>query len=250
VPNNKLREDFQWTLMHELGHQWYPMVVGSNERLYPWMDEGFNTFIDLAGAADYFRGTTYGDTVPDNPLHLYASHAIAGEQPLMTAPVQSHDLFWTGYRKPALMMRLLRTEVLGPARFDDAFREYTRAWSFKHPTPADFIRIMEDASGMNLDWFWRGWLFTTAHLDQAVDTVSGDVIRLSSRGDMVMPMELSLTYADGTVEVIRLPVDMWNLGATFDYHVKGQRAVTGVVIDPRHALPDTDRSNNQWPRAR
>jgi hypothetical protein len=252
-PAGPAREDVQWVLAHELGHQWVPMVVGSNERLYPWMDEGFNTFIDLANAARYFKGTAYGDSIEVHPLHLYKDHAVAGEQPLILRPVEVHDLFWVGYQKPALMMQLLRYEVLGPARFDAAFRQYLAAWAFKHPAPADFFRLMRDASGMDLDWFWREWVLTTTRLDQAVDSIVADSagvteVRLSSLGSMIMPAELKLTYADGTSDVVRLPVEMWNLGPHFTYRVRGGPAVRSAELDPRHALPDVDRSNNRYPR--
>ncbi|MGH7535515.1 MAG: M1 family metallopeptidase, partial [Gemmatimonadales bacterium] len=167
-PRAPSREERHWVLAHDLGHQWVPMIVGPNERLYPWMDEGFNTFIDLANAAQYFAGTAYGDTIEVHPLHLYPDHAIEGrEQPLIDRPVEGKDLFWTGYQKPALMMQILRYEVLGKDRFDRAFREYLRTWAYRHPAPADFFRIMRDVSGMDLDWFWRDWIFTTARLDQA-----------------------------------------------------------------------------------
>ncbi len=248
-PAGPTREDVHWVLAHELGHQWVPMVVGSNERLYPWMDEGFNTFIDLANAARYFKGTAYGDSIEVHPLHLYPDHAGAGEQPLILRPVEVTDLFWGGYQKPALLMQLLRYEVLGTARFDAAFRDYLRTWAFKHPGPADFFRLMRDASGMDLDWYWREWVLTTARLDQAVDSVAGGAeVVLSNRNTMVMPAEIRLTYADGSSEVIRLPVEMWNLGPRFTYTVRGTKRVTAVVVDPRHALPDVDRANNQWPR--
>ncbi|HET7585293.1 MAG TPA: M1 family metallopeptidase [Gemmatimonadaceae bacterium] len=256
VPNSPTREEQQWVVAHEFGHEWFPMVVGSNERLYPWMDEGFNTFIDLGNAADYFAGTAYGDTVQLGPLHLYSQHAIPGEeQPLITKPVEVRDLFWVGYQKPALMMRTLREEVLGRERFDHAFRDYIRAWAFRHPTPADFFRIMRDDSGMELDWFWRGWIFTTARLDQAVDSITaregdggGSVVVLENRGTMVMPAALRLTYADGTADTVRLPVEMWNLGSRFTFRVPGNRTVRRAELDPRHALPDVDRTNNVWPR--
>jgi peptidase M1-like protein len=249
-PRAPSREERQWVLAHELGHQWVPMIVGSNERLYPWMDEGFNTFIDLANAARYFKGTPYGDSIEVHPLHLYPDHAIPGkEEPLIWRPVEAHDLFWTGYQKPALMMQTLRYEVLGRDRFDHAFRTYLRAWAYKHPTPADFFRVMRDASGMDLDFFWRDWIYTTARLDQAVDsvaTVDGDQkVFLSNRGTMTLPLEMDLTYADGTTERVRLPVEMWNLGPRFAYRVRGGKRVTAVVVDPRSVLPDTDRSNNR-----
>jgi len=254
VPNSPTREDQQWALSHEFGHEWFPMIVGSNERLYPWMDEGFNTFIDLAGAAKYFAGTPYGDSIEVHPLHLYADHAKPGdEQPLIEKPVEVRDLFWGGYQKPALMMQLLRYEVLGKVRFDAAFRDYIRAWAFKHPTPADFFRLMRDESGMELDWFWRDWIFTTSRLDQAVDSVStsgsgASVIHLANRGKMVMPAEIAITFADGTQSTVRLPVEMWNLGSHFDYQVSEKKPVRRVELDPRHALPDIDRGNNSWPR--
>ncbi len=254
VPKGASREDLQWVISHEFGHQWFPMVVGSNERLYPWMDEGFNTFIDIEGAERYFAGTAYADTIGLNPLHLYAAHAVPGEeQPLIERPVEVRDLFWGGYRKPALMLQLLRFEVLGRDVFDDAFRAYIRAWAFKHPTPADFFRVMRDASGKDLDWFWREWIYTTARLDQAVDSVAtdasgGSVVALSNRDRMVMPAELRLTYAGGDTATVRLPVDMWNLGNHFDYRVPGGRRVVRAELDPRGAYPDMDRTNNVWPR--
>jgi len=252
-PAGPARIDLQWVLAHELGHQWTPMIVGSNERLYPWMDEGFNTFIDLANAANYFKGTPYGDSIEVHPLHLYKDHAIPGqEQPLINNPTEVRDLFWGGYQKPALMMQLLRYEVLGKERFDPAFREYLRTWAFKHPTPADFFRVMRDQSGMELDWFWRGWVMTTARLDQSVDSVrvagGRSSIHLSNRGTMVMPAEVKLTFNDGRTETVRLPVEMWNLGSRFTYRVAGR--VARVELDPRKALPDVRRSNNVWPRSR
>jgi hypothetical protein len=259
-PAGPTRTDLQWVLAHELGHQWMPMVVGSNERLYPWMDEGFNTFIDLANTARYFAGSPYGDSIEANPLRLHGEHAIAGvEQALISRPVDAHDLFWTAYQKPALMMQQLRYQVLGPDRFDPAFRAYLRAWAFRHPTPADFFRLMRDQSGMDLDWFWRGWVLTTARLDQAVDSVvaRGDTlaeVHLSNREPMVMPVVLGLQVDDpgrpgtSTITLVRLPVEMWNLGSRFVYRYRGSGPLIGVVVDPSSALPDINRANNRWSR--
>ncbi len=245
------RENLQFTLMHEFGHEWFPMVVGSNERLHPWMDEGFNTFIDTYGQADYFRGTAFGDTVGQTPLHEYPAHARPGiEQPITLRPVEQHDLYWTAYRKPALVFRLLRDEVLGPERFDRAFRAYIEAWAFKHPTPADFFRAMRDASGMDLDWFWREWLYGTDQLDVAVSavrrTADGTEIVLENRGSAVMPVELELSFADGSSRTVELPVEAWNLGDRFVYRVPAGEDVTEARVDPRRVLPDVDRSNDTW----
>ncbi|MFL5570931.1 MAG: M1 family aminopeptidase, partial [Gemmatimonadaceae bacterium] len=197
--------------------------------------------------------TPYGDTIEVHPLHLYTEHAKPGdEQPLITNPTQVRDLFWIGYQKPALMMQMLRYEVLGKDRFDAAFREYIKAWAFKHPTPADFFRIMRDQSGMDLDWFWRGWLFSTARLDQAVDSVGvradgGANVYLSNRGTMVMPAEIALTFSDGSRTTVKLPVEMWNLGPRFVYRVPEKKTVRRAEVDPRRALPDVNRGNNVWP---
>jgi hypothetical protein len=230
---------------------WFPMIVGSNERLYPWMDEGFNTFIDIEAIQQYFAGQAFADTVAGIPLRLYPEQSVPGqEQPLMTRPVEVRNLFWNAYRKPSLMLHLLRYEVLGKDRFDEAFRDYIRTWAFKHPTPADFMRRMRDASGMDLDWFWRNWLYETARLDQAVDAITtredgGSNVVLSNRGTMVMPVELKLTFVDGSTETVKLPVEMWNLGPSFTYRVPGARRVTQAEIDPRSILPDLNRANNR-----
>lgn len=255
VPSYDSREDLFFVLTHEFGHQWYPMLVGSNERLHPWMDEGFNTFINIGSVQDYFRSEAYGDTVASQPLHMYAIHAQPGrEQPMAQRPVEQHDLYWAAYFKPALMLHLLRTEVVGVDRFDRALREYTEVWSFKHPGPADFFRLMEDAVGIDLDWFWRGWIYTTARLDQAIEAVrvpeEDDVtqFRIRSLGEMLMPVELRLAYADGREETVRLPVEMWNLGPKFVYRIRDGGTLVEAEIDPRGVYPDVDRRNNAWRR--
>lgn len=255
VPQGVAREDLYWVLTHELGHEWFPMIVNSNERLYFWFDEGLNTFLNIGSVEEYFAGEAFGDTIDLQPLHLYERHAIPGqEQPMALPPDEQHDLFWAAYFKPALMLHLLRTEVLGPERFDRAFSEYAKAWSFKHPQPADFFRFMENAAGKDLDWFWRSWVYTTARLDQAIEQVmigtdtTESEIHLHSRGAMPMPLELALTFGDGATETVRLPVEMWKLGPEFVYRVPGTRALVRVEIDPRGVYPDSERGNNVWVR--
>ncbi len=255
VPGYEDREDLYWVLTHEFGHEWYPMLVNSNERIHPWMDEGFNTFIDIGSVEEYFAGEPYADWISKQPLEEWAAHAVPGkEQPMALPPVEQHDLYWAAYFKPALMLHLLRTEVLGPETFDRAFSEYTKAWSFKHPGPADFFRFMEDASGETLDWFWRGWVFTASRLDQAIEAAypgSSDApawVQVRSRGEMLMPVELKLTFADGSEEVLRLPVEMWRLGPDYVYRLPAGRTLVAAEIDPRRVLPDVDRSNDAWRR--
>jgi aminopeptidase N len=213
------------------------MVVGSNERLHPWMDEGFNTFIDLENAADYFAGTAYGDTIATHARRLYPHHAVPGsEQPMSPRPVESRDRVWTGYQKPALMLSVLRDEVLGPERFERAFRAYLEAWRFKHPTAGDFQRMMRSASGVDLDWFWRDWLYTTSRPDVVVERVTTDggasVVTLVNRGGMQLPTRLRVTYDDGGTEEVLVPVEAWNLGSRFDYRAPAGRRITAAAVVP------------------
>ena len=263
VPADPARTGLGWVLMHELGHQWFPMIVGSDERRYPWMDEGFNTFIDLYTVADYFRAglPAHADSVLNGPLGAYAGNtAPPRERPLITPPAEVRYLYWTAYQKPALMLRLLREEVLGSEVFDRAFRAYTRRWAFRHPQPADFFRTMENVTGRDLAWYWRQWVLTTARLDQSVDSVRvfarmaarPDSMRvvLASLREMVMPVEVRLTWSDGMTDVRRIPVEAWNYGPRHAFTVTANgRRLTRVEVDPRAVYPDVDRGNNVWPRA-
>src|SRR2546430_2310534 len=241
------------TTRPELGHQWFPMQVGSDERRYPWMDEGFNTFADYDAAEAFFKGTTYADTVRRELLAAYDATAIPGsEQPMITKPDEVRQLYWTAYQKPALMLSILREAVLGREEFDRGFREYVRRWKGKHPQPADFFRTMSNLTGRDLDWFWRNWIYTTARLDQAVDSVRSSAdsafLYLSNRGQMVLPVTLELRYADNSTETRSLPVEMWDLGSRFTYRVATAKRLASVVIDPRKIYRDIARDNNSWKR--
>lgn len=252
-PSLQKREDQFWILTHELGHQWFPMQVGSDERRYPWMDEGFNTFTNYDVAEAFFKGTAYGDTVRRELLSAYAATALPGsEQPMITKPDEVRQLYWNAYQKPALMLSILREAVVGREEFDRAFREYARRWKGKHPQPADFFRTIRDVTGRDVDWFWRNWIYTTARLDQAVDSVRarGDstFLYLSNRAQMVLPVTLELRFDDGTTETRSLPVEMWHLGSRFTYRTATAKRVAGVVIDPRRIYPDIARENNSWRR--
>jgi hypothetical protein len=241
---------------HELGHTWFPMVVGSNERLFGWMDEGFNSFINHYN---------FPKRWPDKPLPLargvqstYLKNAMSGqEQPIMIPADRALTIEnWRQalYNKPAVGLVLLRDHITSPERFDPAFREYIRRWSYKHPTPADFFRTMESGLGEDLSWFWRSWFFTTEQLDQVVDSValsdsSGVVSRIYLRnaGQMPMPVELQLTLDDGSTRRISLPVEIWFQGNRHVAVIPGPRKVNSVTIDPDGWYPDVKRDNNKWP---
>lgn len=248
-----------YTIAHEQGHEWYPMIVGSNERLYPWMDEGFDTFIDLFS----FRDRYPTDTMRTQTLEFGSMTAwqrfLGQRQPesaIMEPPDRALNGGWNAYGKPAVGLHFLRAEVVDSAAFDATFAEYTRRWAFKHPTPADFFRSMNDGLGEDLSWFWRSWFVRSDHLDQAVDSVltvesNGQAttrVFLSSRAEMVAPVELQITGADGSSRTVKLPVEAWLRGPSYQWRMvtpsSGKPA--RIEIDPRRVYPDADRSNNAW----
>src|SRR5436309_370021 len=240
---------------HELGHEWFPMVVGSNERLYPWMDEGFNSFINIYSGLAF-----YHDTVGPgrSPAAQWARAAAAGrdQPPILAADRVNPALLGNvEYFKPAAGLYLLRHHIIDDTtRFDRAFREYIRRWAYKHPTPADFFRSMEDALGEDLSWFWRGWFYRTDVIDLAVDSVrvrqdsTGTTTRifLASPGALPMPVDLRVTLANGSTEDVRLPVEIWWLGNHYVYERKFAADVVKVEIDPGQNFPDVRRENNVW----
>jgi len=235
---------------HEIGHTWFPMIVGNNERLYAWMDEGFNTFMnrynwDKRYPAQYNRRADPG---------LYIPHALSGkEEPVMTPADRIFgSLSTTAYTKPGLGLVLLRENIVGHQRFDAAFKQYIRRWAYKHPTPADFFRSIEDGVGEDLSWFWRSWFYTTEALDQAVDSVASDSGSIASRvyihsvGAMPMPVELELVMDDKTTRHISLPVEVWYGGEHYNLLVPEAKKVVKVTIDPKKIYPDVRRENNVW----
>ncbi len=237
---------------HEIGHTWFPMIVGSNERLYGWMDEGFNTFMNHYNWDKKYPGeyNRRGDPA------LYISFALSGkEEPIMTPADRIRgSLSMTAYTKPGLGLILLRDHLIGPERFDPAFREYIRRWAYRHPAPADFFRSMEDGVGEDLSWFWRSWFYTTERLDQAVDSVTvsdsagmvASRVHLRSATPMPMPVELDLRMNDGTTQHLSLPVDVWEGGPQYTAVVPGPKTVVGVTVDPKKLYPDVRRENNRW----
>ncbi|MDB4949963.1 MAG: peptidase [Gemmatimonadetes bacterium] len=246
------------TIAHEHGHEWFPMIVSSNERRYAWMDEGFNTFID-----QFPNAARYGDADRNNAgqgyfRRRYAELQGAGrDQSLMLPPdrISPAGLGVTGYRKPGMVLNLLRDQVLGAETFDRGFREYVRRWAFKHPTPADFFRTMENVSGRDLSWFWRGWVYGTEALDQSVAEVKQTAdsaggwnaeIRLETSPRLVMPVTLRITTEGGQTRDVQLPVEVWYGGPSYTYRVHLPSKATAVTIDPLDQLPDVNKGNNAW----
>ena len=242
---------------HEFGHTWFPMIVGSNERKYAWMDEGFNTFINDLSTAAFNKGEFKPSFFPD-PSAPFMVRMTFGEKMdgLYNTPdvIQQNNLGITAYLKPAQMLHALREQVLGEERFDRAFQEYIRRWAFKHPTPWDFFHTMENMSGEDLSWFWRAWVLNSWKLDVSVkdlrykkgDATKGAEITIENLEKMVMPLAIRVTEVNGNEQTIQLPVEVWQRGAQWTFSVLTTSEIKQVVIDPDKKLPDWDRSNNTW----
>ncbi|HEY4306300.1 MAG TPA: M1 family metallopeptidase, partial [Gemmatimonadaceae bacterium] len=250
--------DLYNVITHEIGHMWYPMIVGSNERVHMWQDEGFNTFINYFSEAR--RYPEKGDYVTRvrhdrQQVEQYMSHDV--DEPLEIAPDRINPglLGENAYVKTAVGLAQLRDEILGPEAFDAAFREYTRRWAFKHPTPADFFKTMEDAAGKRLDWFFREWFMENPHFDVGIDTLvqHGDTIgvRFRNYARGVLPLHVRFTFKDGSSQVYDYPAEVWSTNTSwYDrfYNFPGKQ-IDKVQLDPDDKSVDTDRSNNVWPRA-
>ncbi len=242
-------------IAHELGHEWVPMMVSTNERRYAWMDEGTTSFLEDNAYASFYPGS--------NPFlqeqQTYAQVARARvEGPIM----RWSDFHYPGpaygvasYAKPATLLHAL-TGVLGEDTFMDAFRAFFDRWAFKHPYPWDLFNTFEDVSGRDLDWFWRSWYYESSWdgkwwLDQAVSGVErlpdGETrVTISDLGWVPMPTPLTITRGTETSERT-IPVDAWLTGKDrVSITLPAGDPVTRVEIDAQHYFPDIDRSNNVW----
>jgi hypothetical protein len=249
--------------IHEVGHNWFPMIVASDERKWTWMDEGLNSFLQHYAEADWEEGYPH----MFGPAPGIVPYMRDPDQvPIMTASDLIHNGFGpNGYAKPAAGLKMLREQVLGETLFDAAFSEYSQKWMFKKPQPADFFRSMEDGAGELLNWYWRGWFYTTHANDQALASVTsqsaeellGDTergqhyyrIQVDNEGGLVMPLQLGITYEDGTTELIKLPADIWRYDElSFTYGFFTDQAIAEVMIDPNEVFADINRDNNGWTR--
>jgi len=238
---------------HEIGHNWFPMIVGSNERRFMWMDEGMNTFIN-GYASNSFNHGEYGDTTNRSILGM-ARTSTRSKDPLMTAP-ESMSLSDYGqyYFKTSTGLNMLRTSVIGADRFDYAFKAYIQRWAFKHPQPEDFFRSMNDAAGDNLNWFWKEWFYETWKLDQSVkgvkyvkdDAANGALITIENLQQMVMPVVVKITEQNGNSKELKLPVEVWQRGDEWTFKYNSTTPITSIVLDPHDELPDINRKNNTW----
>jgi len=238
-------------------------VVGTDERRWAWMDEGLNTFIDTY-ESDAFQGGVYGpkrdqEYAPGAGAPADQIAALIADPkapPIMTRAdaipfTYGHPV---SYFKTAFGLHLLRESILGPERFDLAFRKFIRDWAYKHPQPSDFFRAMDSESGEDLSWFWRGYFFHNWALDLAVDGVSyvggdpakGAKIALTSRGQMILPVSIRVTFKDGATRDVALPAETWIQSASHVVTLDSTQPIASVVVDPDHLVPESDRAAGTW----
>lgn len=239
---------------HEFGHTWFPMIVGSNERKYGWMDEGFNTFINTLAEEDFNNGEYKGRP---QTMEFIARYMFGEDtEPVLSTPdaLKERNIGNELYSKPGYGLTLLRNEILGPDRFDYAFMEYIKRWAYKHPTPTDFFRTMDNASGENLAWFWKAWFVENYRFNQAIlnvaydnnDATNGAVVTIANLEQMALPVNISYETQSGKKGTLKLPVEVWNNTVTWEVKLPTTEALKRVELDAEKVFPDIDFSNNVW----
>jgi peptidase M1-like protein len=238
-------------IVHEFGHMWFPMQVGSDEKRHAWQDEGLTRFNQIQGMQEYFKGY--------DRLSISRNNYIAIAQTDLEEPLMRHgDHYRWGtpayavasYDKMALNLEMLRA-LLGETTFMRAYREYGRRWLNKHPTPYDMWNTFEEIAGRDLDWFWRTWWYETWTLDHVLAGVrtapAGVEIDIEDRGMAFLPARVAVTRADGSVERAEVPVEVW-LGGTRRHtlRLRGSPAVTKVEIDPERRFAYVSRERHRW----
>jgi hypothetical protein len=252
---------------HEVGHQWWPMTVGVNETWYPFMDEGFNNFMNILSRADREHrpfvidglGQSYGRYSGDEregPLMWNANYG---------GPVYSFQ----AYSKAGMMLSMLGG-IVGDSAMLGAMSDYAKTWRFKHPSPWDYAFFMSNALNRDLGWFWYYWLFTTESVDGSIENVSTSgtktTVTVREDGQMPSPIVLKVQFAgkaprgklppnvtmmDDSTAIVTYPVDVWFSGrrtvdAVLDF---GSRKIEKITFDPGKRFPDRDPTDNEWPRA-
>ena len=264
--------------IHEVGHNYFPMIVNSDERQWTWMDEGLNSYLEMLAEWDYDPNFPITRGLPKNIVR-YMSGDQSRIAPIMSKGDNVYSFGNNAYGKPATALHILRNTIMGKELFDHAFKTYAQRWMFKHPTPADFFRTMEDASGVDLDWFWRGWFYTTDVTDIGIkgvkkfstktvdntvefveDTTDGlgfankqdkyhYEITYNKPGGLVMPIIVEFTYKDGTKERKTYPAQIWRYTDSEVTKVfSSSKQIESIVIDPDLETADVDLSNNSFPK--
>lgn len=235
---------------HEISHMWFPMVVGTNEKRYAWMDEGTTSFNTTEGEDDF-----YPDEDAWRPMNqwYYRFGGTSVDAPSMRHsdqyPTDSPARVFASYGKPSVMLHALRG-ILGDETFFEAYRTYAERWTYKHPTPHDFFHTFEDVAERDLDWFWTSAFYEDWAMDHAIERVTstddGVTVTVVDNNNLVVPVMLRATYADGTTVDRTVGVDAWMDGArTVEVRLPAG-TVTRVDLNPDAYLPDVNPVNNDW----
>jgi hypothetical protein len=230
------------------------MIVGSNERKYGWMDEGFNTFINDIAAKDFNNGE-YAQGQMD--AHAMAKFMYSDRsEAIMKTPdgMKEANIGLSLYFKPGFALGLLREHIVGEKRFDSAFKKYIRDWAYKHPSPWDFFRSIENSVGEDLGWFWKGMFLENWRLDQAIAKVeyqgnipkNGVLVTIDNLEKVAMPVIIEYETASGKKGRVTLPVEVWQNASSFKTRLPIQEEVKKVTIDPDKVFPDFNSENNTW----
>ena len=270
--------------IHEVGHNFFPMIINSDERQWTWMDEGLNSYLEMLAELEYDKDFPMRRGLPKNIVN-YMNGDQSQIAPIMSKGDNVYSFGNNAYGKPATALWILRETIMGKELFDHAFKTYAQRWMFKHPTPADFFRTMEDASGIDLDWFWRGWFYTTDVTDIGIKNVKkfyaeeGDQenikfiedlsdgllfsdsnakkasskffyeVTFDKPGGLVMPIIVEFTYKDGTKARKTYPAQIWRYNdAQITKVINSAKEIINITLDPDQETADVDTSNNNWPK--
>lgn len=236
---------------HEFGHIWFPMIVGTDERRYAWLDEGLNTYINSLATKAFNNGEYHVYNPAKNMVRF-----MSVSKSIMNTPdaIPERELGTLAYYKPSLGLTMLSDAIVGEERMKLALKEYTRRWAFKHPTPFDFFNTMENVLGEDLGWFWKSWYINGYKIDQSVksvkytneDPAKGAIIELENLNQMPMPVEVEVKEKGKDAQVVKLPVEIWQKGSTWSFAYPSTSELESVKLNPRGILPDVDAKNDTW----
>lgn len=237
---------------HEFGHIWFPMIVGTDERRYAWLDEGLNTYINSLAGKEFNKGE-YHRKMQTSALGTPLSRL---SKSILNTPdaIPARELGMLAYYKPSIGLQMLSDAIVGEDRMKLALREYTKRWAYKHPTPFDFFNTMENVLGEDLGWFWKSWFIEGYKVDQAVKEVryndsnpaKGAIITIENLDQMPMPVEVEIKEKGKNAEVVKLPVEIWQQTGTWNFTYPSTTELEYVKLNPRGILPDTNTANNEW----
>jgi hypothetical protein len=236
---------------HEFGHIWFPMIVGTDERRYAWLDEGLNTYINSLATKAFNNGEYH----VYNPAKNMARFMSVSKSIMNNADaIPERELGILAYYKPSLGLTMLADAIVGEERMKLALKEYARRWAYKHPTPFDFFNTVENVLGEDLGWFWKSWFINGYKIDQSIKSVKytnddpskGAIIELENVNQMPMPVELEVKEKGQEAKIVKLPVEIWQKGSTWSFAFPSTAELESIKLNPRGILPDVDTKNDTW----